>query len=804
MRITELVPGLDLDTKAALLAGRDVWTLPAVAEIGLGSLVMSDGPVGVRGVHWTADDPSVTLPSPTALAATWDSALAERAGRLLAQEARRKDVHVLLAPTVNLHRTPVGGRHFECYSEDPLLTGTIGAGFVRGVQSGGVAAAVKHFVANDSETDRFTVDVRADERTLRELYLAPFEQIVAEARPWAVMAAYNGVNGSLMTENDRLCNGILRDEWGFDGIVVSDWLAARHTTRGANGGLDVAMPGPKTVFGKRLARAVRAGEVAEETVDAMVARVLLLASRVGALDGFPAPADHSTLDGTELAREIARRSFVLLRNENSVLPLTKPRRIAVLGQAATEARILGGGSATVFPSSVVSPLEGLRAAAPDGVEISHAVGADPRTTLRPALDGFLLETVVRDKDQHVLGRYPLGEGAVSWIGDLPRGLSAKRIGTVAITGTFVPSVSGQHLLSCTGAGDLRFTVGRRTLFDGKHLPDGEDLVTAIMSTKEKRFALDFTAGDAVEVELVYEPPALPEEDEGFAWISFGIGHSAPSASEDELLDEAAALAAGADVAVVVVATTPEVETEGVDRTSLALPGRQDELVARVAAVNPNTVVVVNAGSPVEMPWTDEVAAVLLTWFPGQAGGTALADVVFGNEEPGGRLPTTWPTRMADSPVLRVRPEGGVLPYEEGVFIGYRAWDRSGRTPAYWFGHGLGYTTWTYESATVEPDGVRVRVTNSGDRPGREVVQVYLRSSEEDRPRRWLAGFAVVSAAPGESVEAVIPLPERAFATWTDDGWHVRPGDYPVDIGHALDDIRLTTLTRCWRPGCRAV
>ncbi|MGC7097174.1 beta-glucosidase H [Amycolatopsis lurida] len=795
MGITELVRKLDLDTKAALLSGQDVWTLPAVPEIGLGSLVMSDGPVGVRGVHWTADDPAVTLPSPTALAATWDPALAERAGELLAQEARRKDVHVLLAPTVNLHRTPVGGRHFECYSEDPLLTGTIGAGFVRGVQSGGVACAVKHFVANDSETDRFTVDVRADERTLRELYLAPFEQIVAEARPWAVMAAYNSVNGALMTENSPLCNGILRGEWGFDGIVVSDWLAARHTARDANGGLDVAMPGPKTVFGERLARAVRAGEVEESTVDAMVARVLLLASRVGALDGFAPPAPPSPVDGPALAREVSHRSFVLLRNENSLLPLAKPRRIAVLGKAAAEARILGGGSATVFPSSVVSPLDGLRAAAPDGVEITHAAGADPRTTLRPALDGFLLEAVVRDEEQRELGRYPLGEGSVDWIGDLPRGLSASKIDTVAITGTFVPSVSGTHLLSFTGSGDLRFTVGDRVLFDGRHLPDGEDLVTAIMSTKEARFELDFTAGDAVEVELVYRPPARPEEGEGFAWISFGLGHSAPGASQDELLDEAAALAADADVAVVVVATTPEVETEGVDRTSLALPGRQDELVARVAAVNPNTVVVVNAGSPVEMPWTADVDAVLLTWFPGQAGGSALADVLFGREEPGGRLPTTWPARMADSPVLRVRPENGVLPYDEGVFIGYRAWERTGGTPAYWFGHGLGYTTWSYDSATAEPDGVRVRVTNSGDRPGREVVQAYLRSSDVDRPIRRLAGFAVVTADPGESAEVVIPLPERAFATWTADGWRIRPGEYPVEIGHALDDIRLRTITR---------
>src|SRR3954469_21130428 len=244
--IETALAALDLETKVSLLAGQDVWSLPAVPHVGLGSLVMSDGPIGGRGTGWGPDDPSVVLPSPTALAATWDPGLARRVGRLLAQEARRKGVHVLLAPTVNLHRTPLGGRHFECYSEDPLLTGLVGAGYVSGVQDGGVATTVKHFVANDSETQRYTVDVHVDDRTLRELYLAPFEIIVKQAQPWGVMAAYNPVNGATMTEHGPLQNGILRGEWGFDGFVVSDWTATRHTERAANGGLDVAMPGPIT------------------------------------------------------------------------------------------------------------------------------------------------------------------------------------------------------------------------------------------------------------------------------------------------------------------------------------------------------------------------------------------------------------------------------------------------------------------------------------------------------------------------------------------------------------------------------
>lgn len=353
---------LSLPAKVALLAGADMWSLPANEDIGLGRLVMSDGPAGVRGEQWTPDDPSIAIPSPTALAATWDVDLARRVGRLLAQEARRKGAHVVLAPTVNLHRTPRGGRHFECYSEDPLLTGDIGAALVAGVQDGGVATTPKHFVANDSETDRFTVDVRLDDRTLRELYLAPFEAIVRKAGPWGLMASYNQVNGAGMTENSTLNNGVLRAEWGFDGVLVSDWTGARDTVRCALGGLDIAMPGPVTVYGEHLVTAVREGRVPEPTVDDLARRVLRLAARVGLLEGAPAavPADRlpAAIDGEALAREVAERSFVLLRNEGGALPLARSARVALIGAAAVQARIGGGGSAQVFPTRVITPWTG--------------------------------------------------------------------------------------------------------------------------------------------------------------------------------------------------------------------------------------------------------------------------------------------------------------------------------------------------------------------------------------------------------------------------------------------------------------
>ncbi|MFG2022109.1 glycoside hydrolase family 3 protein [Streptomyces sp. NPDC048825] len=786
---------LDLDAKARLLAGQDTWSLPALPEIGLKSLVMSDGPIGVRGVRWTADDPSVALPSPTALAATWDPELARRAGVLLAQEARRKGVHVLLAPTVNLHRSPLGGRHFEAYSEDPYLTGRIGTGYVSGVQEGGVGTTVKHFVANDAETDRFTVNNLVSERALRELYLAPFEAIVADARPWGIMTAYNSVNGTTMTEHRRLVDEVLRGEWGFDGINVSDWTAARSTVAAIVGGLDIAMPGPQTVYGAALAQAVREGQVAEAKLDAAVRNVLRLAARTGILEGAePAVTElPGTVDGEALAREIARRSFVLVRNEGA-LPLPEGHRVALIGAAARDARVLGGGSATVFPARIVSPLDGLTAALPEG-SLTYAVGADPNEELTPADKGFELRAVCRDADGNVIGTTPAASGHLQWMGDdLPEGVTYDTLHSVELTGTFTPRESGPHTFGVRGLGEFTLTVDGTTYFDGQQLPaEDADPFEAFFAPPVPRAEAELRAGEPVEVSLKYVV-TLPE---GVAMkvITFTFAHQEPQRDPDELIAEAAEAARAADTAVVVIATTERVESEGFDRKDLRLPGRQDDLVRAVAAANPNTVVVVNSGSPVELPWRDEVAAVLLDWFPGQEGGAALADVLTGAYEPGGRLPTTWGS-LTDAPVTQVTPVDGELPYTEGVFIGYRAWHKEGRTPSYAFGHGLGYTDWTYESVKVEGSTATVRVTNSGTRAGREVVQVYLAPTEADseRPVRWLAGFAGVEAGPGESVEVGVELPRRAFEIWDENAntWAFVKGSYQVEAGRSIADRRVTT------------
>ncbi|MGI5198438.1 glycoside hydrolase family 3 protein [Streptomyces sp. CA-288835] len=785
---------LDLDAKTRLLAGQDMWSLPALPEIGLESLVMSDGPIGVRGVRWTADDPSVALPSPTALAATWDPELARRAGVLLAQEARRKGVHVLLAPTVNLHRSPLGGRHFEAYSEDPYLTGRIGTEYVRGVQEGGVGTTVKHFVANDAETERFTVNNLVSERALRELYLAPFETIVAGARPWGVMTAYNSVNGTTMTEHRHLVDEVLRGEWDFDGINVSDWTAARSTVPAIESGLDIAMPGPQTVYGDALAQAVRDGRVEEATIDAAVRNVLRLAARTGILEGAEPVVTElpETVDGEALAREIARRSFVLVRNEGA-LPLPEGHRVALIGAAARDARVLGGGSATVFPARIVSPLDGLTAALPEGT-LTYAVGADPNQELTPADQGFELRAVCRDADGNDIGTGSAPNGHIQWMGsDLPEGVTHAALHTVELTGTFTPRESGAHTFGIKGLGAFTLTIDGTTYFDDVQRPESDDRFESFLRAPTPRAQAELIAGEPVDVSLTYVL-ALPE-GMPMPVVTFTLAHREPQRDPDELIAEAVEAARAADTAVVVVATTELVESEGFDRKDLRLPGRQDDLVRAVAAANPNTVVVVNSGSPVELPWRDEVAAVLLDWFPGQEGGAALADVLTGAYEPGGRLPTTWGS-LTDAPVTQVTPVDGELPYSEGVFIGYRAWQKEGRTPSYAFGHGLGYTDWTYESVKVEGSTVTVRVTNSGARAGREVVQVYLAPTETDpeRPVRWLAGFAGVEAGPGETVEVSVELPRRAFEIWeeTAGSWAFVKGSYEVEAGRSIADLRVTT------------
>jgi beta-glucosidase len=787
---------LSLEQKVRLLTGADFWSLHPEPAVGLRRLVVSDGPAGVRGERWDERDTSANVPSPTALAASWDEALVEELGRLLAFECRRKGVDVLLAPTVNLHRTPYGGRHFECFSEDPLLTARIGVAYVRGLQRAGVGATVKHFVANDSETQRMTLDARVGERALRELYLAPFDAIVHEGGVWAVMAAYNGVNGQPMTESPLL-RDILHDEWGFDGVVMSDWFATRTTAPSAGAALDLVMPGPAGPWGDALIAAVRAGEVDEATIDDKVVRILRLASRVGALDGSPADAAPEFGDAEVAAalRRAAAAGFVLARNEGAVLPLDRSAlaRVTVVGPNAAAARTLGGGSATVFPPYTVSPLDGLRAALGDAVEIEHGIGVTPSSRIPVAGPPWMHAP---GGEPGVEVRFVAGDGtllaseqrpgcAFTWMGSFGHGLAIRDVARVEVHTVVHAIDAGTYEVAGSGVGRYELSVGGEPVFDGELvLPPGADIVEGIMIPPQATHSVALGAGERVDVMLAHGVGSMTT-DVGDLGVTFQLNLLPPHGRDDEEIERAVAMAGDADVAVVVVGTTAEVESEGFDRANLALPGRQDELVRRVAAANRNTVVVVNAGAPVLLPWAGEVAAILLAWFPGQEFGNALADVLLGLAEPGGRLPTSWPGSEDGLP--STQPADGTLTYDEGLFTGYRGYDRDGRMPHYPFGHGLGYTTWDYTSIDA-PDGgsVTVRLRNTGPRRGREVVQVYASrdGGDVERPVRWLVGFATVDAEAGEDVTATVTVPPRAFEHWDVEAgrWAVEPGTFRLAAG----------------------
>jgi beta-glucosidase len=819
-----LVAALSVAEKVLLLTGADSWRTQGAKVLQLRSMITSDGPAGARGVTLDERRPSSSLPCPSALGATWDIELVRELATALGAEARSKGIDVLLAPTINLVRTPLGGRGFECFSEDPVLTAQIAVGYVRGVQDAGVAATIKHYVGNDSETGRWSYDARIAERVLREVYLVPFEACVREAGAALVMAAYNKVNGTPMTEHVRLLKEVLKGEWGFDGVVTSDWHAARSTTATALATLDLAMPGPDGPWGEQLARAVADGVVTEEVLDDKVIRLLGLARRVGALgpSGLPSPVGLSDGAGIGpeapvamidpgLLRRVTATSFVLLRNAGDILPLrlSEVTSLAVVGPGAVRPTIQGGGSAVVSPAALSTPAAALtdqlagraQVTVAVGCQIWHTVPEPPAGSLRDPVTGQPgLHLEFRAADGGLLGAEHRACTALTWWDGVPPGIGWGERGSVVLLTSYRPAVTGPHLIGAAGVGHLTLTVDGVVLADEATVVPG-DPVEAMARPGQVRAGVDLEAGHAVSVRLAFRPAP---DGEGPLSVRLGI---ASLVDDETLLAEAARAAAAADTVVVVVGSAEMTESEGFDRPALSLPGRQDELVRRVAAVNRRTVVVVNSGMPVLMPWVDDVAAVIQAWLPGQAMGDALADVLLGAAEPGGRLPVTVPRAEADCPVLRAEPTDGLLEYREGLLIGYRGYDAAGTVPLFEFGHGLGYTTWAYESARViagdHQDGhdleLRIVVRNTGSRPGREVVQGYLAGPRGDpaRPVRTLAAFGIATAAPGESAEVGLRIPARAFARWDEklDGWIWPRGPFTVAVGRSSRDLRLSLPVR---------
>ncbi|MEO1056616.1 MAG: glycoside hydrolase family 3 N-terminal domain-containing protein [Actinomycetota bacterium] len=787
---------LTLDEKCELVVGKDSWTVNGCERLGIPEWTTSDGPVGVRG---RGNGVGLVMPGPSALAATWDPEAVEEVGEVLARECVDRSVDLLLAPTTNLHRSPLAGRHFESYSEEPVLSSRLAVAFITGVQAMGVGACIKHFVANDQETNRMTIDVRVDERALREVYLPPFESAVREAGVRAVMAAYNYVNGTHACAHSELLDGVLRDEWGFEGIVVSDWFAMKDTLGPALNGLDLEMPGPGLCWGAgKLADSVRAGAVSEAAIDDKVLRVLEFLDWRGRLDSATSHSEveHSRSEDTDVAYRAALGACVLVKNENQTLPIAPDTSVALIGPAWEDFTILGGGSASLRPLRQPDLLGQLRSRLGDGC--IGFVGGPERSRVPHALD-----------DEWLIGDPPaLVEVFDGWSCQGPplmssAGTRVRHLWTTAdfLRGRTAVTVRQQVTIRPPRPGDYRVCalapdVVTVYLNDTKIATSlGNDLKVDMASAAATTVTLEGGRTYVFTVEAVCDLGKFPG-----AGIDFRMDELTDDF--DDICQRAEELAAIADLAVVAVGSTPQWESEAVDRPELALPARQSDLVRRVLAAQPNTAVLLNCGAPVELPWIDDVRALLLAWYPGQEGDRAVTDILTGQCDPEGRMPTTWARRIEETPANDNFPgDGTSVTYDEGVFVGFRHFDRHEIEPLIPFGHGGSYTTFQWGDASVDrqPDQwlVRVPVTNTGHRRGSEVVQAYVGPAERqaDRPDKVLAGFAKIRLDPGETKVATVELARRSFEVWdTKRGsWRLPSGQYAVSIGASATDLRSRTV-----------
>ncbi len=810
--VEDLLGQMTLPEKVAMLAGTQGWYTVPVERLGIPSLKMTDGPNGARGAGGFATDVKATcFPAEISLASTWNTDLLERVGQALARETKMKGAQVLLAPTVNIQRSPLGGRNFETFSEDPYLSARMAVAYITGLQRERIGASVKHYVCNESEFERYSISSEVRERALREIYLPPFQAAVREARSWTVMAAYNNVNGIPATENPYLLTEILRDEWGFDGVVMSDWFfAVKSTAASVNAGLDLEMPAPLW-RGEQLLQAVERGEVTEATIDKSVRRVLQLLVKAGVFE-HPETVAEQAIDLPEhraLVREAAAEGIVLLRNEQHVLPLHHERltSIAMIGPNAKVAQIMGGGSAQVNAHYAITPFEGIVSKVGDRVSVRYEQGCTNHKLL-PVLDVDLLLTGPEETAHGLTVEYfntgdlagaPVRRETKSaseflWLDQVPAGVNLQQF-SVRATGYFTPQETGSYTFGLVSAGLSRLSIDGQEIIDNwTQQTPGEEFFG--MGSTEVQKAVNLEAGRKYLLTLEFARTiATP-----LAAVHLGCLPPLPT----DAIERATTLAATSDVAIVCVGLGGEWQSEGFDRPDMALPGKQDTLIEQVAAANPRTIVVLNTGSPITMPWLDKVMAIVQAWYPGQECGNAIADVLFGDTTPSGKLPQTFPRRTEDNPAYLDFPgENGKIYYGEGLFVGYRYYEKKKIAPLFPFGFGLSYTTFDYSTLRlsaqeITPDDtlqVSVEITNTGERAGKEVVQLYIRDEQAklQRPEKELKAFAKIQLEPGERKTVTLTVARDALAYYDDRAheWVAEAGEFRVLVGSSSQDIRAT-------------
>ena len=794
-RVDAMLKQLSLEEKIDLIGGVDDFYIRGIKHIGLPALKMADGPFGVRNYG-----PSTTFGG-LGLAATWGPELAEHMGAVIGQDARARGVHFMLGPGVNISRSPLCGRNFEYYGEDPFLAARTAVAYIKGMQSQGVSATIKHFMGDNQEFLRHDADSIIDERTMREIYLPTFEAAAKEAHVGAIMDSYNLINGEHATQNGYLNNDVAKKEWGFEGVIMSDWDATYDGVAAANGGLDLEMPAGKFMNRATLLPAVKAGKVSEATIDDKVRRILRTAIRFGWLDREQTDLSVPLYNekGGGVALEAARSGMVLLKNDGNLLPLnkTKIKSIAVIGPDAYPAPVVGGGSAGVRPFGAVSYLEGLAGylgggaavyyhrGVPSLAELADATafstdagGREPGSNLEAFNNPNLSGTpAVHRTDQHINADHSLGDG-----------VNQNEV-SVRWSGYFTPGNPGEHLLFVQGPGEGG---GYRLYVDDKVVIDTWELSRSLVSQTR----LPMAAG-----------PHKIRFEYYVHWSLGGPSVKVGIVRPEAVVNAAAkALASKVDAVVLAVGFDPDSESEGADR-AFQLPPAQDELINQVAAANKNTIVVVTSGGAVDMnAWLDHVPALLESWYAGQAQGTALAQLLFGEYSPSGKLPVTFERSWEDNPAHdNYYPKAGSTrtEYKEGLFIGYRHFDKAAVQPQFPFGYGLSYTTFTYKHLSITPVRsagdqvvtVSFDVTNTGPRAGAEVAEVYVGEPHASVPRpvKELKGFMKVQLNAGETRHVSLRLDRRAFAYYNikNHDWTVDAGDFNVYVGSSSARIELT-------------
>ncbi|CAG7955988.1 unnamed protein product [Penicillium salamii] len=803
--IDSLLKKLTQDEKIALLTGEDFWHTVPIPRLGIPSIRVSDGPNGVRGTRFFSSVPAACLPCGTAIGATFDRDLAVEVGHILAAEAKAKGAHVILGPTINIARGPLGGRGFESYSEDPVLSGILAGHYCKGLKERNISATLKHFVCNDQEHERMAVSSIVTDRAMREIYLLPFQIAISLGSPDAIMTAYNKVNGLHAAEHKTLLQDVLRGEWGWDGLVMSDWFGTYSTSEAVIAGLDLEMPGPPRWRGAALAHALTSNKIPLVAFNDRVRAVLKLVQKASK-SGVPERAPETQLNRSQdqaLLRKIASEAIVLLKNDDDILPLNKNKKIAIIGPNAKISTYCGGGSAALNPYYAVTPFDGISASAQGDVQFAQGVYGHQMLPLlgnklctENGLLGFSLD--IFNEPPTVANRTPIDERHETDSMIIFMDYNHPDLQSVWYAdaeGYFIPEESGIYDFGLTVRGTAKMYV------DGELLINNADVQRPGRSffgsgTVEETASLELEAGKRYKV-LIQWGCSATAKHKNPGVVEFGNGGfrfgACKRLSVEDGISEAVKVASEVDQVVLIAGLSAEWEAEGEDRSHMNLPPHSDDLISRVLDSNPNTVVVIQSGTPVEMPWVSKAKSILHAWYGGNETGNAIADVVFGDVNPSGKLPLTFPRRLKDNPTFfNYRSEGGRVLYGEDVYVGYRYYDALEMDTLFPFGHGLSYTTFEVSDLelVMKSEGssqLKCKVRNTGSRSGAEVLQVYLApiSPPIKRPVKELKEFHKCFLEASSEETVMIPLDLiRATSYWDEKSgsWCSHSGAYKIMVG----------------------